>query len=273
MIETGRTYVVMGLLDPNSLAYAIGEAIGTMGGRVVFTMQNTVFKRRFFDGSEKLSDADKERLDIRFCDITVEEEVRGLFGQIEDLAGVVHSIAYANPHTCLGEEFHTDAIEDIKLSHHVSCVSLATVARHAVPHMPHGGSVVALSFDTSHVYALYNWMGVQKAALEALVRALARRHGRDLVRFNAVSAGPLWTKAASKIPGFGQLTGLWNAASPLPWDTRRDKQAVANAVVFLLGPRSEKITGQTLVVDGGASIIGGHLLDHERRGRPPSVKT
>lgn len=266
MIETGRTYVVMGLLDPDSLAYTIGKTISGMGGRVVFTMQNEVFKRRFFDSSKKLTDPEKEELDICFCDITVEEEVRDLFTGLGSIAGVVHSIAYANPRTCLGEEFHTDAIDDIKLSHHISCVSLATVARHAVPHMRAGGSIVALSFDSSHVYALYNWMGVQKAALEALVRALARRHGRDLVRFNAVSAGPLWTKAASKIPGFGQLTKLWNTSSPLPWNTRSDKQAVANAVVFLLGPQADKITGQTLVVDGGASIVGGSLLDHEKSG-------
>ncbi len=124
--------------------------------------------------------------------------------------------------------------------------------------------MVALTFDTSRIYPYYNWMGVEKAALEALVRALARRHGRDHIRVNAVSAGPLHTKAASKIPGFGGMTDLWSQASPLPWDTVRDKQAVANAVTFLLSPLAEKITGQTLVVDGGASIIAGQLCEFER---------
>jgi len=194
----------------------------------------------------------------------------------------VHSIAFANPRTLLGEEFHTDAIDDIKLSHHISCVSLATVLRHAQANLSGGGSVVALTFDTTRVYPFYNWMGVQKAALEALVRALARRHGRDNIRVNTVSAGPLDTKAASKIPGFGGMgpldtkaaskipgfggmTELWSQSSPLPWDTTRDKQAVANAVAFLLGPYSGKITGHTLVVDGGASIIAGQLHPFERQ--------
>jgi len=265
MIETGKTYLVMGLLDPDSLAYAIGRTIQSMGGRVIYTVQNDIIKRRFLDRTDALTDAEREQIDFRFCDITVDEQVAALFRDIGPLAGVVHSIAFANPRTLLGEEFHTDAIDDIKLSHHISCVSLATVLRHAQANLSGGGSVVALTFDTTRVYPFYNWMGVQKAALEALVRALARRHGRDNIRVNTVSAGPLDTKAASKIPGFGGMTELWSQSSPLPWDTTRDKQAVANAVAFLLGPFSEKITGHTLVVDGGASIIAGQLHPFERQ--------
>ncbi len=264
MIETGQTYLVMGLLDPDSLAYAIGQTIEALGGKVVYTVQNEVFKRRFLDHNDAMPAAVREALDFRFCDATKEGEVRKLFDELGPVRGIVHAIAFANPRTCLGEEFHTEATADILMSHHISCVSLATVLRHAQSNLAGGGSVVALTFDTTHVYPFYNWMGVQKAALEALVRALARRHGRDLIRVNAVSAGPLFTKAASKIPGFGGLTHVWNESSPLPWDGRADKQAVADAVAFLLGNRSLKITGQVLTVDGGASIIGGPLQDFER---------
>ena len=107
-------------------------------------------------------------------------------------------------------------------------------------------------------------MGVNKAALEAVVRGLARRHGRDLIRVNAVSAGPLATKAATNIPGFEELGNTWEDTSPLPWDVDGDKEEVANAVAFLLGPYSKKISAQVLYVDGGASTTGGTILPYEK---------
>ncbi len=265
MVEQGKTYVVMGLLDQDSIAYATGKTITSLGGNVIYTVQNERMKSIFIDSKRsKMAEDERAALNIRFCDITIQDEVVALFRDIGPIAGVVHSIAFANPKTLLGQELHTDAIDDIKLAHHISCISLATVARFAQPAMPKGGSIVAMTFDTKHVFPMYNWMGVQKAALEALVRALARRHGRDMLRVNAVSAGPLATMAATKIPGFSQLSDVWNKTSPMPWDPVADKQAVANAVVYLLGPNSQKITGQILYVDGGASIMGGTLMDYER---------
>ncbi len=168
----------MGLLDADSIAYAIGKAIEGFGGRVIYTVQNERLKRIFLDSSKKLTEEQLAALDIRYCDVT---------------------------------------IEDIKTSYHISCASLARVAHYAQAVMP-----------------------------------------------NAVSAGPLHTKAASKIPGFGQLSETWAKSSPLPWNALEDKQSVADAVVFLLGPHAAKITGQIMAVDGGASIVGGSLMDFER---------
>ncbi|MCZ7592558.1 MAG: SDR family oxidoreductase [Kiritimatiellae bacterium] len=264
MIEAGKTYVVMGLLNNDSIAFAIGKAIESHGGKVIFTVQNERFKRIFFDRSKDLSADEIAALDIRYCDVTIEDELKAFFEGVGEISGLVHSIGFANPKTCLGAEFHTDAIEDIKNGFNISAVSLASIVRHAYPHMTQGGSVVALTFESRLAFPQYNWMGVNKAALEAIVRALARRHGRDLIRVNAVSAGPIATKAATSIPGFDSLASTWQKISPLPWDVYTAKTEVANAATFLLGPLAKKITGQTIYVDGGASIIGGEMTPEER---------
>lgn len=265
MIESGKTYVVMGLLDADSIAYAVGKTIESFGGKVIYTVQSERMKRIFFDRSKKLPAEEKAALDIRFCDVTKDEEVETLFNGIEGaVSGVVHSIAYSNPKTCLGEEFHTDAYEDLRMGFHISAVSLATVARYAAPKMTDGGGITALTFESQKAFAYYNWMHVNKAALEAVVRGLARRHGKDKVRVNAVSAGPLLTKAANAIPGFELLGETWSKCSPLAWDPHSGQQDVAEAAAFFIGPYSKQITGQTLYVDGGASIVGGEMLDHER---------
>ena len=265
MIDKGKTYIVMGLLDSDSIAYAIGKSIQDWGGKVIFTVQNERMKKIFFDRSKKMTDEDKKSLDIRFCEVTSEQEVSAFFGSIGPVAGVVHSIAYANPATCLGEEFHTNAVDDLKQAFHISCISFAMVAKYATPHMSEGGGLVALTFESTLAFPYYNWMGVNKAALEATVRALARRHGRDLIHVNAVSAGPVATKAAKSIPHFAALARTWKKMSPLPWDVHGEKDQVAHAATFLVGPLAKKITGQVIHVDGGASIMGGELLPFERR--------
>lgn len=265
MIKKGGTYVVMGLLNTDSIAYATGKMIEEQGGKVIYTVQNERLKKIFFDrGCTDISQEEKDQMDIRYCEVTIESEVKALFAGIGHLDGVVHSIGFANPKTCLGDHIYTDAVEDIKQGFHISCASLATVSQFAQEHMSKGGSIVTLSFASQVAFPFYNWMGVNKAALEALVRALSREYGREHVRVNAVSAGPLATKAAKSIPHFAHLARVWKKMSPLPWDVVNDKKEVAHAVVFLLGEGSKKITGQTLYVDGGASVVGGELLPHER---------
>ena len=264
MIQQGATYVVMGLLDQDSIAYAVGKGIEQWGGKVIYTVQNERLKRVFLDRSDRLTPEEKANLRFEYCDVTADIQVAQLFERTGPIAGLVHSIAYANPKTCLGADFHTDAYDDLKTAFHISCVSLATVTRFAAKQMQDGGSVVALTFESRLAFPYYNWMGVNKAALEAVVRGLARRHGRDLIRVNAISAGPLTTKAAKAIPHFAYLARIWRKVSPLPWDTIEDKTEVANSVLFMLGPYSKKITGQVVHVDGGASSVGGDLLSMER---------
>ena len=124
--------------------------------------------------------------------------------------------------------------------------------------MPAGASLVGLDFDGSVAWPIYDWMGVSKAALEAVSRYLARDLGPVGVRINLVAAGPLGTVAARGIPGFERLADLWRAQAPLGWDAG-DPAPVADAVCFLLSDHSRAMTGEILHVDGGFHALGAPL--------------
>ena len=121
MIEQGKTYLVMGLLDPNSIAYFIGRTIERFGGKVIYSVQNEIVKKRYLSASKVLTAEEKESLDLRFCDVSDEAQIEALFAGLGPLAGVVHSIAYANPKTCMGTEFHTKSMADVLKSYQISC--------------------------------------------------------------------------------------------------------------------------------------------------------
>lgn len=266
MIEAGKTYVIMGLLDPSSIAYAVGSTIAALGGKVLYTVQNEYIKSMCWDESSVLSDEEKQAIEFRYCDVTKDDQIEAVFAGIGPVAGVLHSVAYANPRTLLGTNVHTRAYKDIANSMQISAVSLATITEIAAPNLVAngGGSIVTMTFDSRHAHAYYNWMSVSKAALEAVVRMLARAHGKEQIRVNAVSAGPLRTMAASKIPNFDDNARTWNTWAPLGWDPDRCRQDVAEGVVFLLGRYARRITGQVLYIDGGADCSLGALKDFEQ---------
>ena len=98
---------------------------------------------------------------------------------------------------------------------HVSAFSLKSLTMACLPLMQEGGSVVGLTFDAQFAWPQYDWMGPAKAALEATSRYLARDLGKQNIRCNLISAGPLGSMAAKSIPGFGELADVWNHRSPL----------------------------------------------------------
>jgi enoyl-[acyl-carrier protein] reductase I len=124
-----------------------------------------------------------------------------------------------------------------------------------LPLMAEGGSVVGLTFDATIAWPQYDWMGPAKAALEATSRYLARDLGKQDVRCNLVSAGPLKSMAAKSIPGFDTLADTWNVRSPLPWDVT-DFEPAGRGVVALLSDWFPKTTGEIVHVDGGLHAIG-----------------
>jgi enoyl-[acyl-carrier protein] reductase I len=183
----------------------------------------------------------------------------------------VHAIANAPP-DALGGNFLGAPRESAKSAFETSAYSLKALAEAISPLMgaagseggngsgprPSGGSMVALDFDASVAWPAYDWMGVSKAALESVGRYLARDLGPRGVRVNLISAGPLSTPAASGIPGFSELAGMWTQGAPLGWDSS-DAAAVADGAIFLLSDMSRAITGEIVHVDGGFHCVGGAL--------------
>jgi enoyl-[acyl-carrier protein] reductase I len=176
------------------------------------------------------------------------------------LDGVLHAVAFA-PDDALGGNFLTTPPESAASAFQTSAFSFKSLSEALLPLLERsepGGSVVGLDFDASVAWPVYDWMGVSKAALEAVGRYLARDLGPRGVRVNLVSAGPLETLAASGIGGFRKLADGWGAQAPLGWDTR-DPAPVARAICFLLSDWSRGITGEILHVDGGFHAMGGPL--------------
>ena len=257
MLLEGKRIVIMGLLDTRSIAWGIGQRAREEGAEVLYTVQSERFRDTLLRRSFRSEGLNVDDYRILPCDVTKDEEIAALMAQIEGpLDGLVHSIGYANPKTCLAESMFEAPRADASYAFEVSAASLVFVAGAAREKFTRGGSIVAMTFDSQHVYPHYNWMGVCKAALEACSRYLARDLGPQGVRVNCISAGPQKTMAATHIPGFARMDEEWPSRAPIGWDSVEDRHAVADSAVYLLSDLARRVTGEVLYVDGGYHAMG-----------------
>jgi meromycolic acid enoyl-[acyl-carrier-protein] reductase len=256
---SGKRIVVTGVLTPKSIAFAIAAAAQAAGAEVVLTSFGRAMSltRR---SAQRLSPV-PEVLEMDVTDVgqvqAVVEHARATWGGVD---GVVHAIGFAPP-DCLGGGFLEAPWSSVSTAFHVSSYSLQTLASAFAPLMPEtGGSIVTLTFDARVAWPAYDWMGPAKAALEAIMRYLARELGPRSIRVNAISAGPIGTIAARSIPGFETLKSSWGERSPLGWDGD-DSGPVADATAFLLSDLSRGITGEMIHVDGGYHSQGAPSIE------------
>jgi enoyl-[acyl-carrier protein] reductase I len=249
----GRTAVVFGLANKRSIAWAITQKLAGAGARLAICYQN----ERLRPEAETLA-AELQGAETFQCDVARDEEIEGLFAKLKERYGtvhtLVHSVAFA-PADELNNDFLLTSREGFRIAHDVSVYSLIAVTRAAAPLMTEGGSVMTLTYyGSTKVVPRYNVMGVAKAALEATVRYLASDLGKQNIRVNAISAGPIKTLAARGIGGLSEMLKAHAERAPLKRNV--DQAEVGNTALFLASDLSTGITGEVLYVDCGYNIMG-----------------
>jgi enoyl-[acyl-carrier protein] reductase I len=252
MLEN-KVGMIFGVANKRSIAWACASACASNGARLAFTYQGDRLK----ENVESLASGLQDSLVVP-CDVTDQTAVDAAFASVGEKYGrldfLIHSIAFA-PKEALEGEFITTTREAFRTALEISAFSLTQVALAASPLMTDGGSIVTMSYyGAEKVVMNYNVMGVAKAALEASTRYLAADLGKQNIRVNAISAGPINTLSARGVKNMGSLLGYVAERSPL----KRSVQAseVGNTALFLVSDLASAITGETIYVDCGYNIMG-----------------
>jgi enoyl-[acyl-carrier protein] reductase I len=254
-LMTGKHVAIFGIANKRSIAWGIAQALHREGARLALNFQN----ERMEEPVRKLAADLPGDTFIAPCDVTVAGDIDRYFAalgkQVGPLDGLVHSIAFAKREE-LGGNFVDTSWEGYQLAQQVSSWSLIGLAKGAAPLMEgRDAGIVCLSYyGAEKVVPNYNVMGVAKAALEASTRYLASDLGPRGVRVNAISAGPIKTVSAMGVADFGSLLDSMAQKSPLRRNV--DQADVGNTALFLLSSLARGITGQTIYVDAGYSIMG-----------------
>ncbi|NQU61272.1 MAG: enoyl-ACP reductase FabI [Rhodospirillales bacterium] len=250
--------LVMGVANDRSLAWGIANAVHGQGAELAFSYQGDALKKRVEPLAEKIGS------DMVYpCDVTDPASMDALFASVKERWGkldfLVHAIAFSDKEELKGQYIDTTP-ENFASTMNISCYSFTALAQRARLLMTDGGSLLTLTyFGAERVMPHYNVMGVAKAALESSVRYLAEDLGKDNIRVNAISAGPMKTLAASGIGDFRYIL-KWNEYnSPL----RRNVTLgdIGGAGTYLLSDLSSGVTGETHHVDCGYNIVGMKAVD------------
>ncbi|MCY8399496.1 enoyl-ACP reductase FabI [Bacillus haynesii] len=250
----GRNIVVMGVANKRSIAWGIARSLHNAGARLIFTYAGERLEKSVKELADSLERNDSIALP---CDVTNDQEIEACFADIKKEVGVIHGIAhciaFANKEDLAGEYLNTTR-DGFLLAHNISSYSLTAVAKAARGIMTEGGSIVTLTYlGGERVVSNYNVMGVAKASLDASVKYLASDLGKDGIRVNSISAGPIRTLSAKGISDFNSILKEIEERAPLRRTTTPEE--VGDTAAFLFSDLSRGMTGENLHVDSGYHII------------------
>lgn len=250
----GKTGLVFGVANKRSIAWAIAQAWHQAGAKLIFNYQG----ERVKENVEELAATFGSDTPIYPCDVSSDAEIDTFFQNVakhtDSVDLLLHSVAFA-PKEALTGNFVNTSRQAFSVAHDISAYSLIGLTRAALPFFKNGGSVLAMSYyGAEKVVPHYNVMGVAKASLEASVRYLAYDLGTKKIRVNAISAGPMNTLAARGIAGFSDMLKHYEAHAPLKRNVEMEELGATG--VFFASDGSAAITGQTIYVDCGYSVMG-----------------
>ena len=248
----GRKGLIVGIANDQSIAWGCAKAFRTAGAELAVTWLNDKARPHVEPLARELEAPITAPLDV-----SVPGQLEAVFAEIGQRWGkldiLVHSIAFA-PRADLQGGLLNSSAEGFARAMDISCHSFIRMARLAAPLMTDGGTMFAMSYyGANRVVPNYNLMGPVKAALEASCRYLAYELGPRRIRVHAISPGPLKTRAASGLKDFELL--LNEAAEKAPLGELVDIMDVGYTCAYLATPFAHRVTGGTVYVDGGASIV------------------
>ncbi|MDB5547928.1 MAG: fabI1 [Tardiphaga sp.] len=248
----GKRGLIMGVANDHSIAWGIAKTLHAHGAELAFTYQGEALGKRV----KPLADSLKSEL-VLPCDVEDIASVDATFAALGDKWGkldfVVHAIGFSDKNELKGRYADTTRA-NFSRTMVISCFSFTEVTKRAAEMMPDGGAIITLTFDGSNrVMPNYNVMGVAKAALEASTRYLAADYGRQGIRVNAISAGPVRTLAGSGIGDARVMFAFQQKHSPLGRGVTLDE--LGGSALYLLSELSGGVTGEVHYVDSGYNII------------------
>jgi enoyl-[acyl-carrier protein] reductase I len=249
----GKRGLIMGLANDRSLAWGIAKKLAEQGAELAFSYQGDMLAKRVKPLAEQLgSDFTIE------CDVADMDSLDAMFAALkarwETIDFVVHAIGFSDKNELRGRYYDT-SLDNFLMTMNISVYSFTAIARRARAMMPNGGSLLTLTYYGSEkVVPHYNVMGVAKSALDTSVKYLAVDLGRDNIRVNAISAGPIKTLAASGIGDFRYIL-KWNELNaPLKRNVTIDD--VGGSGLYFLSDLSAGVTGEVHHVDAGYHVVG-----------------
>lgn len=257
-LMSGKRGLILGVANDRSIAWGIAKAVRAAGAEIALTYQGESMEKRVRPLAQRLGSSL-----VIDCDVCNESQLDTLFARLTEEWGgldfIVHAVAYSDKDELKGEYVATTR-QNFLNTMDISCYSLTDVTRRARPLMTKGGSIITLTYyGAERVMPHYNVMGVAKAALEASVRYLASDLGKDNIRVNAISAGPIKTLAASGIGDFRTIL-RWNEINA-PLRRNVTIEDVGASGLYLLSDLASGVTGEVHHVDSGYHTVGMIAVD------------